>query len=83
MRNIAWHAFYFHGTDHATPPAQTEIIEAPTENEAAEVAIAHMGNCKRVDIAAPRWEPEQDLVILSIDGRCAIRPASAVDAATR
>ena len=28
-----------------------------------------MGRCKRVDIAAPRWEPQQDMVILAQDGR--------------
>ena len=28
-----------------------------------------MGRCKRVDIAAPRWEPQQNRVILAQDDR--------------
>jgi hypothetical protein len=69
MTRTAWQAFYFHGRDNAHPPARTELIEARTENEAAKVAISHMGNCKRVDIEAPRWDPHQGRVILAEDGR--------------
>ena len=28
-----------------------------------------MGRCKRVDINAPRWDPQQDIVVLAVDGR--------------
>jgi hypothetical protein len=67
MSETAWLAFYFRGLDDAHPPARTELIEAPNQDEAAKVARSHMGLCKRVDIASPRWESQQDLVILSRD----------------
>ena len=67
MSNTAWQAFYYHGFDNSHPPARTELIEAPSEDEAAKIATSHMGRCKRVDIAAPRWEPQQDMVILAQD----------------
>ena len=67
MSNTMWLAFYFRGLDDAHPPARTELIEAPNEEEAAKVARSHMGNCKRVDIASPRWESQHDLVILDRD----------------
>ena len=69
MSKTAWQAFYYHGCDNSHPPARTELIEAPSEDEAAKIAESHMGRCKRVDIAAPRWEPQQDMVILAQDGR--------------
>jgi hypothetical protein len=69
MIKTAWQAFYFHGRDNSHPPARTELIEAPSEDDAAKVAKSHMGRCKRVDIAAPRWEPQQNRVILAQDDR--------------
>jgi hypothetical protein len=77
MTSTAWQAFYFHGLDNAHPPARTELIEAATEDDAAKVAISHMGDCKRVDLSAPRWEPQQDRVILAEGGRCEIDAVSA------
>ncbi len=68
MSGTAWQAFYYHGFDNAHPPARTELIEAATEDEAAKVAISHMGRCKRVEIAGPRWEPRQGRVILAENG---------------
>ena len=35
MSNTAWQAFYYHGFDNSHPPARTELIEAPSEDEAA------------------------------------------------
>ena len=69
MSNTAWQAFYYHGVDNSHPPARTELIEAPSEDEAAKVAESHMGRCKRVDIVAPIWERQQDMVILAPDVR--------------
>ena len=48
MSNTAWQAFYFHGFDNLHPPARTELIEAPSEEDAAKLAESHMGDCKRV-----------------------------------
>jgi hypothetical protein len=70
MSSTVWQAFYFHGRDNAHPPARTELIEAATEDDAAKVATSHMGHCQRVDIAAPRWEAQQDRVILAQDDPC-------------
>ena len=70
MSSNIWQAFYFHGRDNAHPPARTELIEAATEDDAAKVATSHMGHCQRVDIAAPRWEAQQDRVILAQDDPC-------------
>ena len=68
MSSTVWQAFYFHGRDNAHPPARTELIEAATEDDAAKVAISHLGRCKRVDINGPRWERQQGRVILAEDG---------------
>lgn len=69
MTSTAWQAFYYHGSDNAHPPARTELIEASSEDEAAKVALSHMGDCKRVDIEGPRWEPHVGRVILAADNR--------------
>jgi hypothetical protein len=68
MTNHIWHAFYFEGFGTSGPPVRTELIEADSEEEAAKVAKDHLGNCKRVDLAAPRWEQPHTRVILAEEG---------------
>jgi hypothetical protein len=65
MSNHIWHAFYFDGLANSAPPVRTELIEAETEDAAAEVARDHLGRCKRVELAPPRWEPPSVRVILA------------------
>jgi hypothetical protein len=65
MSNHIWHAFYFEGPANLAPPVRTELIEAETEDAAAEVAKDHLGRCKRVELAPPRWEPSSVRVILA------------------
>ena len=65
MTNIAWLAYYFDGVENSLPPALTELIEAQSMDDAAKIARSHMGLCKRVDIASPRWEAPQSCVILA------------------
>ena len=67
MTKTPWQAFYFKGLDDCCPPSRTELIEAQSEDEAAKVAISHMGRCKRVDIQGPRWEPLRGRVIVAHD----------------
>ncbi len=69
MSNHFWHAFYFEGFASSGPPVRTELIEADTEDEAAEVAKHHLGRCKRVDLSAPRWERSSLRIILAEEGR--------------
>ena len=68
MTHHIWHAFYFQGFGTSGPPVRTELIEADSEEEAAKVAKDHLGNCKRVDLAAPRWEHPHTRVILAEEG---------------
>jgi hypothetical protein len=68
MTNHIWHAFYFEGSASTGPPVRTELIEAESEEEAAEVAKSHLGDCKRVDLAPPRWEAPTLRVILAENG---------------
>ncbi len=65
MTNHIWHAFYFEGFGDSGPPVRTELIEAESEDKAVEVAKGHLGRCKRVDLAPPRWEARQVRVILA------------------
>jgi len=65
MTNHIWHAFYFEGFGTAGPPSRTELIEADSEDQAAQVAKAHLGRCKRVDLSPPRWEQATLRVILA------------------
>jgi hypothetical protein len=65
MTNHIWHAFYFDGFASSAPPVRTELIEAENEDEAAEVAKGHLGRCKRVDLAPPRWEMPKIRVIFA------------------
>ena len=65
MSNHIWHAFYFDAFANAGPPARIELIEAENEDEAAEVAKAHLGQCKRVDLSPPRWEMAKVRVIFA------------------
>jgi len=69
MNQQIWHAFYFDGLLSSLPPVRTEVIEADSVDEAAEVAKTHLGACKRVDIAAPRWSEYNVRVILAEDKR--------------
>jgi hypothetical protein len=69
MTNHIWHAFYFEGFAISGPPVRTELIEAGSEDEAAEVAKGHLGLCKRVDLTPPRWEASKLRVILAEEGR--------------
>ena len=59
MSNTAWQAFYYHGFDNSHPPARTELIEAPSEDEAAKIAESHMGRCKRVESPLPAGNPNR------------------------
>jgi hypothetical protein len=68
MTHHIWHAFFFEGFACSGPPVRTELIEADSEDEAAKVAKEHLGNCKRVDLAAPRWEHPHTRVILAEEG---------------
>jgi hypothetical protein len=65
MTHHIWHAFYFEGFASSGPPVRTELIEADSEDEAAEVAKGHLGPCKRVDLSPPRWEQARTRVILA------------------
>ena len=67
MTHQIWHAFYFDGFLSSLPPVRTEVIEAESVDEAAEVAKTHLGKCKRVDIATPRWAGNSVRVILADD----------------
>jgi hypothetical protein len=60
-----WHAYYYDAVENSGPPTRTEMIEAESESDAARVAKSHMGRCKRVEIAGPRWANAQTLVILA------------------
>jgi hypothetical protein len=68
LTNHIWHAFYFEGFANVGPPARTELIEAESEDAAAQVAKAHLGRCKRVDLTPPRWETPKLRVILAEEG---------------
>jgi hypothetical protein len=68
MTNHIWHAFYFDGLAISGPPVRTELIEAESEDQAAEVAKGHLGHCKRVDLAPPRWERPHVRVIFAEEG---------------
>jgi len=65
MTNHIWHAFYFEGFANSGPLVRTELIEAESEDEAAEVAKDHLGGCKRVDLSPPRWEQTKVRVIFA------------------
>jgi hypothetical protein len=68
MTSHIWHAFYFEGSESSGPPVRTELIEAESEEEAAEVAKGHLGHCKRVDLTPPRWEASKLRVIFAEEG---------------
>ena len=65
MPGTPFHAYYFDAEEKSRPPVRTELIEANSEAEAARVARGHMGQCKRVDIEHPRWEPQHTVTILA------------------
>lgn len=67
MTNVPWHVYYFDGFENSRPPTRTELIEAESEDDAANVARSHMGRCKRVDIVGPRWAFSETRVILARD----------------
>jgi hypothetical protein len=65
MTSTAFQAYYFAAEETSLPPVRTELIVANSEDEAVIVARSHMGSCKRVDVAHPRWEPQHTLTILA------------------
>ena len=65
MSSTAFQAYYFAAEETSLAPVRTELIVADSEDEAAVVARSHMGKCKRVDLAHPRWEPEHTVTILA------------------
>jgi len=65
MTSTALQAYYFAAEETSLAPVRTELIVADSEDEAATVALSHMGTCKRVDVAHPRWEPEHTLTLLA------------------
>ena len=51
MTNHIWHAgFISKVSPKAGPPVRTELIEAESEDEAAEVAKGHLGQCVSASI---------------------------------
>ena len=44
-----WRANFYNNTEDMTP-ARTELIEASSEDEAANIAIKNMGDTMRVDV---------------------------------
>ena len=50
-----WHAFYYDRSGSHAAPCRTEVIEAASEEAAARVARAHLGECKRVSLESPAW----------------------------
>jgi hypothetical protein len=67
MSTKFWQAFYFRADDHSQPPERIEVIEAECDDDAAKIAAAHLGRCKRVDIESPRWEPGEIRTIVAVE----------------
>ena len=67
MSHQIWHAFYFDRAGEQAAPCRSEVIEAPSEEAAARVARAHLGECKRVSLEAASWTHRASLVIYAED----------------
>ncbi len=67
MRQQIWHAFYFQAFNPSLPPTRSEVIEADTEDAAAEVARARLGDSKRVNLESPGWTTRKSRIILADD----------------
>jgi hypothetical protein len=65
MTHAAWQAHYFASIENSSPPERTELIEAESEDKAAEVARSHMGFCKRVEISDSHRESSHIRVIVA------------------
>ncbi len=65
MSHQIWHAFYFQGFAPSMAPIRSEVIEADTEDAAAAVARAHLGDCKRVNLETPGWDVRKSRIILA------------------
>jgi hypothetical protein len=63
-----WHAFYYDRTGPSAP-CRSEVIEASSEEAAARVARAHLGECKRVSLEAAPWMQRKSRVIFAEDDR--------------
>jgi hypothetical protein len=68
MSHHIWHAFYYDRRGQSAAPCRSEVIEAVSEEAAARVARAHMGECARVSIEAAPWMHRVTRVIFADDG---------------
>ncbi|WP_158812709.1 hypothetical protein [Methylocapsa sp. S129] len=50
MARFKWRADCFDGVDKAVRSVRTATIQADNADEAAKIAKAHMGSCKRVEV---------------------------------
>jgi hypothetical protein len=64
-----WHAFYYDRSGPSAAPCRSEVIEAGSEEDAARVARAHLGHCKRVSLEAAPWMHRQTRVIFAEEER--------------
>ena len=60
-----WHAFYYDRSGSHAAPCRSEVIEAASEEAAARVARAHLGECERVSLEAPAWMRRDTKVIFA------------------
>ncbi len=67
MSHQIWHAFYYDNTSDNAAPCRTEVIEAPSEEAAVQVAQAHLGECARVSLEAAPWTDRAKRVIYAQD----------------
>ncbi|HXT08504.1 MAG TPA: hypothetical protein VN715_16420 [Roseiarcus sp.] len=68
MSHHIWHAFYYDRSGESAPPCRSEVIEAASEEAAARVARAHMGECRRVSLEAAPWMHRTNRIIFAEDG---------------
>jgi len=67
MSHQIWHAFYY-DRGEAAPPCRSEVIEASSEEAAALVARAHLGECMRVSLESASWTNRVSRTIYAEDG---------------
>lgn len=68
MSHHIWHAFYYDRPGGSAAPCRSEVIEAASEEAAARVARAHLGECSRVSLEAAPWMHRVTRVIFAEDG---------------
>ena len=67
MSHQIWHAFYYDRSGASAAPCRSEVIEADSEEAAARVARAHLGECARASLEAAPWMQRTKLLILAED----------------